>query len=380
MIHRIIFNGENLRLARLMSGISLNELGERVGTTRQYIHQLETTDKKVPTKDLIEALAFELGVDARFFCYPLGNHVKEEECHFRKLKTTLVSSRRESAARATLLNKLIETLGGYLELPAVNYPQFEILSLADAETASIECRKYWKLGDGPIKNMIRVAENAGAIVSSFGSVSEKIDALSLNRGRPIIILNTTKNAPRIRMDIGHEMLHIIGHDGIETGDRDTEAQADHFASHFLLPRSALVREYTSRSKTRVDWNSIYSIKVKWGISARAVVYRLNQYGLITPSQYRTANIHLSKTGQTKEEYHDDKVSLDLPELLPSSLNLLLQSYGKNFGGLLSELGIKTEFLTSLTQTEDSLLPLLNQSSLPENVTSISAYKNSRVDA
>jgi Zn-dependent peptidase ImmA (M78 family) len=225
--------------------------------------------------------------------------------------------------------------------------------------------------------MIRVAENAGAIVSTFGSVSEKIDALSLNRGRPIIILNTTKNAPRIRMDIGHEMLHIIGHNGVETGDRETEAQADHFASHFLLPHSALVREYTSRSKTRVDWNSIYAIKVKWGISARAVVYRLNQYGLITPSQYRTANIHFSKTGQTKEEFHDDKISLDLPELLPSSLNLLLQSYGKNFGGLLSELGIKAEFLASLTQMEETLLPQLKEHNLPENITSISAYKNSR---
>ncbi|MCH8544042.1 MAG: XRE family transcriptional regulator [Alcanivorax sp.] len=374
MTHKISFNGENLRLARLLSGISLNELGERVGTTRQYIHQLETTDKKVPTKDLIEALAFELNVDARFFCYPIGNHVKEEECHFRKLKTTLVSSRRESAARATLMNKLIEIMEEHLELPQVDFPQYEIFSLADSESASIECRKYWKLGDGPIKNMVRVAENAGAIISTFGSVSEKIDALSLNRGRPIIILNTKKNSPRIRMDIGHEILHIIGHGGIETGDRETEAQADHFASHFLLPRAALVREYTSRSKTRIDWNCIYSTKIKWGISARAVIYRLNQYGLITPSQYRTANIHLSKTGQTKEEFHDEKIPLDLPELLPSSLDLLLKSYGKNFGGILNELGIRAEFLASLTQTEDLLLPLLEDGDFPENVTSISAYK------
>lgn len=378
MTDRIIFNGDNLRIARLMSGISLNELGERVGTTRQYIHQLETTDKKVPTKDLVEALAYELGVDSSFFCYPFGNQVKEEECHFRKRKTTLVSSRRESAARATLMNKLVETLEAYLELPPVNFPQIDIFSLADSEAASIKCRKRWKLGDGPIKNMIRVAENAGAIVSTFGDISEKIDALSLNRGRPIIILNTTKNAPRIRMDIPHEMLHIIGHDGIETGDRDTEAQADHFASHFLLPRAALIREYTSRSKTRIDWNRIYAIKVKWGISARAIVYRLNQYGLITPSQYRTANIHFSKTGQTKEEFHDDKVPLDLPELLPSSLTLLLQSYGKTFGGLLKELGIKAEFLANLTQTENSLLPLLADQSLPENITSIAAYKQTRL--
>lgn len=370
------FNGDNLRIARLMSGISLHELGERVGNTRQYIHQLETDDKKVPTKSLLDSLAYELGVDSRFFSYPIGNQVKEEECHFRKLKTTLVSSRRESAARATLLNKLIEILETYLELPTVNFPQLEVSSLESAEKASTECRKYWKLGDGPIKNMIRVAENAGAIISTFGNISEKIDALSLNRCRPLIILNTTKNAPRIRMDIGHEMLHIIGHNGIETGDRDTEAQADHFASHFLLPRASLIREYTSKSKTRIDWNALSSIKIKWGISAKAIIYRLNQYGLITPSQYRTANIHFSKTGQTKEEYYDDKVSLHLPELLPSSLKLLLQSYGKSFGGLLNELGIKAEFLAELTQTEDVLLPLLFELDLPENITSISAYKHS----
>lgn len=121
MTGKTVFNGDNLRVARLMSGISLNELGERVGTTRQYIHQLETTDKKTPTKDLVEALAYELGVESKFFCYPLGNQVKEEECHFRKLKTTLVSSRRESTARATLMNRLIETLESYLELPAVNF-------------------------------------------------------------------------------------------------------------------------------------------------------------------------------------------------------------------------------------------------------------------
>lgn len=45
MSKKTLFYGDNLRLARLMSGISLNYLGERVGTTRQYTHQLETTDK-----------------------------------------------------------------------------------------------------------------------------------------------------------------------------------------------------------------------------------------------------------------------------------------------------------------------------------------------
>ncbi len=107
---------------------------------------------------------------------------------------------------------------------------------------------------------------------------------------------------------------------------------------------------------------------------RAIIYRLNQYGMITPSQYRTANIYLSKRGYTKEERYDDQVSLDYPELLPNSLSLLLKSYGLNFGGLLKELGVKAKFLIDLTQTDSILTPLLNELDLPENITSISAYK------
>lgn len=376
MSSKPLFHGDNLRLARLMSGISLSELGERVGTTRQYIHQLETTDK-VPTPDLMRALAFELNVDEGFFSIPTGNQVKEEECHFRRLKSTLVSSRRECTAWATLLNRLVDTLDNYLDLPEVNFPQYDVSSLQEIERISVECRKHWGLGDGPIKSMVRVAENAGAIVSTFGEVSEKVDALSLRRGRPIILLNPRKSAPRIRMDIGHEAAHLLLHNGIETGDRETEAQADYFASLFILPRAALLQGYTSRSKIRVDWNSIAAMKMKWGISMRAIIFRLHQADLLSPSQYRTANIHLSKTGQTKSEDLDEEVLMEKPELLPTGISLLGKSYGSEFGGLLQELKISPDFLGSLTQTKEIISSVMKDPSLPSNVTSIGAYRQAK---
>ena len=117
-----------------------------------------------------------------------------------------------------MLNRLIDTLEEYLTLPEINFPHHEVSSLLDIEQAAMRYRKLWNLGDGPIKNMVRVVENAGAIVSTFGNVSEKVDALSIHRNRPIILLNPTKSAARIRMDIGHEAAHIILHKGIETGD------------------------------------------------------------------------------------------------------------------------------------------------------------------
>ena len=53
------FNGDKLRLARLLAGISLDELGGLVDASRQFIHQLETGAKE-PTPEMIAALAAAL--------------------------------------------------------------------------------------------------------------------------------------------------------------------------------------------------------------------------------------------------------------------------------------------------------------------------------
>ena len=64
------FFGEKLRLARLMAGITQQELGELVAVSRQFIHQLEA-GVKPPAEDLLLALAEVLKVKSDFF---LRNH------------------------------------------------------------------------------------------------------------------------------------------------------------------------------------------------------------------------------------------------------------------------------------------------------------------
>ena len=64
-----IFHGDKLRLARLLSGLSLEELGVAVGNSRQFIHQLETGAKE-PTDELRDALASVLSVTPTFFTTP----------------------------------------------------------------------------------------------------------------------------------------------------------------------------------------------------------------------------------------------------------------------------------------------------------------------
>ena len=60
------FLGEKLRLARLLNGITLKELGEAVTASRQFIHQLEG-DIRQPPEDMLYALCEVLSVRRDFF-------------------------------------------------------------------------------------------------------------------------------------------------------------------------------------------------------------------------------------------------------------------------------------------------------------------------
>lgn len=316
------FLGDKLRLLRLFHGHSLEEVGALVGATRQYVHQLET-GAKLPSSAMEEALADGLSVLAKYFRSPPQNAVKEEQCHFRKQLTTRVSLTQQVLARATLLDELVSKLATRLEFPRVNFPDAPAgEEVDDIERAAEKCRQHWHLGlSGPITSMTRVVENAGAVVTHFGTLSEKVDALSISRRRPIILLNSTKeSACRHRFDLAHECGHIVMHQGIVTGDRTTEEQANRFASAFLLPRIAFAREFPRGDILR--WNELFALKLRWKVSVRAIIRRAFDLRLIDAAKYRRANIHLMKSGQSRREQHDDQIPIELPELLETALSTL----------------------------------------------------------
>src|SRR5579862_651326 len=103
------FRGEQLRLARLAFGYSLDEVGEKVGATRQFIHQVEV-EAKAPSRELVIALAGSLGVTPRFFSAPPRATVRPEQCHFRKQATTPASITSQVLARGSILDALAEEL------------------------------------------------------------------------------------------------------------------------------------------------------------------------------------------------------------------------------------------------------------------------------
>ncbi len=321
------FYGARLRLARISQGLTLAELGEKVEASRQYIQKLESnSDASPPSGELLPAFAEILKVKKDFFCQPVTGQVHEDECFFRRLKTTPLNIRTRALAYGTIFNMIYLFIEDKIQLPNVNIPTVSVNSREDIEKASEKCREKWGLGrNTPINNVLRTLENNGCIVVSFRGVSDKIDAFSYYRDRPIIVRSLEKgSSSRARFDLAHECGHIVMHTDAEIGDPILEEEANNFASSFLLPREAFMQEFPSGKK--LNYNKLYEMKIRWGVAFQAIIRRAYDLGLITAVQYRSANIYISRTRQKKNEYYENKIPFENAEIIPNAFILLEDEY------------------------------------------------------
>lgn len=367
------FNGANLRLARVFHGLSLDDLAGLVGKSRQFLHKLETNDTCEPTPDLAADLSQQLQVRSEFFYRTLPQALPEEEVHFRKLFTTRSAIKQAAMAKAEMFLQLVNYLEENLQLPEVSIPMaIDVTSADEIEQAAESCRRHWGLGLGPIDNMVRVAERAGAIVTTFNSVSAEVDALSYALKRPVIVRNDAKpSACRQRFDIAHEIGHFVLHEGIQTGSRQTESQANRFASAFLLPRSMMAAHWPQPKGSRLDWGGIKNFKLTWKTSKAAILYRAHQLGLIDDAQYKSGVITLRRTGEAISEREDKLIPLEQPNMVHQALQVLCSKGGKSAECLAEELGWSVGLLEEVSGCQ--LLSLPPGQPLAE-VVSLDAYR------
>lgn len=342
------FQGSELRLARTFNGFSLDELGDLVGKTRQYLHKCEVGQAE-PTAELLTDLAKALRVQPTFFLDTPKATLSEEQFHFRKLFTTKALLKQVVMARGEMFGRLADQLDAELKLPAVAIPDFGTAKTVDAiERAADNCRRHWALGMGPIADMNRLAEHLGVLITSFQSLSTEIDALSVASSRPIIVRNEAKaSVCRQRFDIGHELGHLVLHTGVATGDRETESHANRFASALLVPQAMMVKLFPKPRTSRLDWQALSEFKLTWKISKAALLYRARQLSLISEDQYKTGAITLRRTGEAVGEKEDYRIPYEGPELLATSFDVLAQKKGMTAVMIANALKVQPEFLHEL---------------------------------
>lgn len=342
------FVGTNLRLIRLFHDLSLTDLGERVGVSKQFLSRVETGAESV-SPHLETCLSDALQVLPDFF-YCIDPHpIADEQCHFRRQLTTKVALRQVGRARGEMLKRFVGVLDEHVELPAFRIEEATPDTSESIERGAEKFRNRLGLGLGPLSNVTRIAENAGAVVMHLSGLANEIDAVSFATKRPVIVLNSNgRSACRQRFGVAHELGHFALHIGVLTGDRLTETQANRFASSLLLPRSTFANECRVAIRgTRLNWVGLSELKLRWGVSKAAILFRGHQLGLFTDYQARSGYISLKRHGEAIEEDEDRLMPNEQPEVVTESLKVMREHFGVPQSAVAREMRVQPVLLDTL---------------------------------
>lgn len=334
-------NGEHLKTARLFRGLSLSDLSDKTGITKQALSLYENGTIK-PEINKLFAISNALNFPLEYFMCEDTFNVKTESTYFRSLMSTSKIARTSQSVRLEFIAKLYETLIEYVDFPNRNFPDItfngrkgyneneDAQDTEEIEEIAVRCRKFWGLGNEPISNLQKLIESKGIIVTSLDTKESEIDAFSQrtiidNNSVYIIVLNSSKNYVRARFDIAHELGHILLHPWSENIEelskqefKDRESQANKFAGAFLLPKESFGNDI-SHYPTKLDF--YIHLKDKWNVSIQAMIYRAHQLEIISTSQYQYLMRQISKRGWRLNE-PGDKPYIMNKTLLQEAVELL----------------------------------------------------------
>jgi len=346
------FIGANLRLLRLFHDLSLTDLGEKVGVSKQFLSRVETGAESV-SANLENALSKELNTLPEFFHYVDPIPIVDEQCHFRRQLTTKVALRQVARARGEMLKRLVGVLDKHVDLPPCQVNEADPGSHESIEQGAERFRAAFGLGTGPLSNVTRVAENAGAVVAKTRGLAPEIDAISFATKRPLIALNGTgRSACRQRFGVAHELGHFSLHIGVLTGDRLTETQANRFASALLMPRTAFLRECSLAVRgSRLNWQGLSELKLRWRVSKAAIIFRGRQLGALSEDQARAGYVGLNRHGEAVQEMEDHLIASEEPEVISESLKVMRDHYGVPKSAIAREMRVQPALLDALLEAE-----------------------------
>ncbi|HEY0827547.1 MAG TPA: XRE family transcriptional regulator [Bacilli bacterium] len=344
---------ERLREARMARGISVTELSDEIGVTKQAISQYEL-GHSVPSGEVFMKIINKLNFPTQFFFRPIHSNSPRGAIFFRSLKSTAQKSRDMQASRLDMQEGIFNFFQLQLDFPKINLPNLEGISLdnlqiEDIEDITLNLRKLWGLGLGPINNITHLLEKHGFIISKIKFNDSNVDAYSQWRGdRPFIIIGSDKLAAgRYRFNAMHEVGHLTIHKWIEPIDLLTrmnqiESEAHRFASSFLLPRETFGQEVMSTSL-----NHFVELKRRWNVSIQAMIKRCEDLSILSDYQVLYLRKQISARRMNKSEPLDDQIVSEEPLALKQAATMLIEHGVESPASILDSLSLPQEEIESL---------------------------------
>lgn len=213
---------------------------------------------------------------------------------YRSRKRVPAALKRQAQANANIRRLQVKRLLRSSEVLAPDmFPHIPVDEVGGRpEVVAQEVRKILRIPSGPIRNLTRIAERAGAIVFHCDFGTNQIDGtnIRLPGEPPLLFLNSESSGERLIFSLAHEIGHLVMH--FTSVSENADQEADVFASELLMPRSEI------RSDLRnFDLNTALRLKATWRVSAAALIQRASAWN----HQPRSAASILYKDERYKHE-------------------------------------------------------------------------------
>lgn len=289
--------GDNLKRYRLLNKLSLRDAAELMGLSHTIVNKYEKNDL-IPDADKVIRFSkiYNVRPDNLLKLY---NKPNIEFKNFRKLSSL-------SGKNLELLKEIIEIeISNYIELLSLaNYNNiFKIKkkyvnSFYDVDNFAEEFRKKIELSSHqPVPNLINLLENIGMFIieiklpnyfDSLDGIFEVVNDIPF-----IIIRGDYNDGARKRFTLAHELAHLLFEFEENISQKEIERYCNKFASSFLLPKDAMIREFSNK-RQNISFYELDSIKKEYRASHAAIIYRLKDLNIISENYAKLWFIHLNK--------------------------------------------------------------------------------------
>lgn len=294
-------------LGRKLRRLTQAELADRSCISQPVISRLEAFSG-MPDDQTAVAIARALHLPVEFFSIP--GRLFPPSTPLRRSRTGLRKKVKDYVeAVANLLRLHIGLISDHIELDD-QIPRLSVDEYGSPEEVARVVRRYFKLPRGPIGHVTNLLENHGVIIYTMDFGTTELDAFTMigDGVHPIVIVNDAFPGERVRLNLVHELAHIVMH-GLPGNPAEMEQEAWAFTGEFLAPEEEIYHEL--ESVTRLQTYGL--LKRKWRISIQALIMRASRLGAITPNQERYLWVQVNKAGWRKQE------PLEMPIEQPSML-------------------------------------------------------------
>lgn len=327
------FQPERLKQLRMSSGMTQASLAEALNCSAGNISKWENGGSSPEASSFYKICEY-FGVSEKWLLEAPLSNASAMPSFFRSQVSTPKASWDAADARLAWLAEISYKLQESLEFPVVRIPSYEgkdvrLISDSEIESLADECRRVWRLGSGPIKDVVHVLESFGVVVARAEIGFVKMDGVSRwspHDDRPYVLLAADKAGPiRNRFDAAHELGHLVLHRGVDAERYSSnyhliEAQAHRFASAFLMPSESFPLE--------VKWPTLdgfLALKSRWKVSVAAMIKRCQDLEIISPDSVVRLWKGRSARGWVKKEPLDDLIEFEQPKLLKRSVMMLVEN-------------------------------------------------------